>query len=207
MDSTNCSDGVEKTRLHSLGNWTTESRNTVRNHFIAILGEFCGTFLFLFFAFAPTQIAVSATKATTDMTNPIPETQNLLFIAVAFGASLAANVWAFYRINGGMLNPAVTLGLVLIGAVPPMRGLLVFPAQVLGAIAAAGVVSALFPGPLLVAVGLGAGTSVVQGLFIEMFLTVQLVFVVMMLAVEKHRGTFLAPLGIGLSLFVCHLSG
>ena len=106
-----------------------------------------------------------------------------------------------------MLNPAVTLGLVLIGAVPPMRGLLVFPAQVLGAIAAAGVVSALFPGPLLVAVGLGAGTSVVQGLFIEMFLTVQLVFVVMMLAVEKHRGTFLAPLGIGLSLFVCHLSG
>ncbi len=101
----------------------------------------------------------------------------------------------------------VTLGLVLIGAVPPMRGLLVFPCQVLAGIAAAGVVSALFPGPLLVNVSLGAGTSVVQGLFIEMLLTIQFLVVIFMLAVEKHRATFLAPLGIGLTLFICHMTG
>lgn len=87
-----------------------------------------------------------------------------------------------------------------------MRGLLVFPCQILGGIAASGVVSALFPGPLLVNVSLGAGTSVVQGLFIEMFLTIQFLMVIMMLAVEKHRATFLAPLGIGLTLFICHLT-
>lgn len=27
-----------------------------------------------------------------------------------------------------------------------------------------------------------------------------------MLAAEKHRGTFLAPIGIGLALFVCELA-
>ncbi|KAF4626983.1 hypothetical protein G7Y89_g11169 [Cudoniella acicularis] len=189
--------------------WHEGSKNTIRNHFIAMMGELCGTFLFLFFGFAPTQLAVTAIKAATppDVTVPVPDILSLLYIASAFSASLAVNVWAFYRINGGMLNPAVTLGLCLAGAVPPMRGLLVFPFQIIGAIAAAGAVSATFPGPLVVDVSLGGGTSIVQGLFIEMFLTMQLVIVVLMLAAEKHRATFLAPLGIGLSLFIAHLSG
>ncbi len=70
----------------------------------------------------------------------------------------------------------VTLGLCLIGAVPYVRGIIDFTAQIIGAIAASGVVAALFPGPLAVRTTLGAGTSVARGLFIEMFLTVQLVF-------------------------------
>jgi aquaporin rerated protein, other eukaryote len=45
------------------------------------------------------------------------------------------------------------------------------------------------------------------GLFLEMFLTAQLVLVVFMLAVEKHRSTFLAPVGIGLTLFVGEIVG
>ena len=40
-----------------------------------------------------------------------------------------------------------------------------------------------------------------------MFLTAQLVLSVFMLAVEKHKATFLAPVGIGLTLFVDHLVG
>ncbi|KAL8766277.1 MAG: hypothetical protein Q9209_006909 [Squamulea sp. 1 TL-2023] len=40
-----------------------------------------------------------------------------------------------------------------------------------------------------------------------MFLTAQLVFTIFMLAAEKHKGTFIAPVGIGLSLFVAELSG
>ncbi|KAK6425951.1 Aquaporin-1, partial [Oleoguttula sp. CCFEE 5521] len=42
---------------------------------------------------------------------------------------------------------------------------------------------------------------------IEMFLTAELVFTIFMLAAEKHKGTFLAPVGIGLSLFIAELSG
>ena len=57
-----------------------------------------------------------------------------------------------------------------------MRGLIVVTAQIIGAIAASGVVSALFPGPFAVRTTLGPGTSIARGLFIEMFLTLQLVF-------------------------------
>lgn len=71
----------------------------------------------------------------------------------------------------------------------------------------AAVVAILFPGPLVVRTSLGGGTSIVQGLFIETFLTAQLVFTIFMLAAEKHKATFLAPVGIGLSLFIAQLTG
>jgi len=44
------------------------------------------------------------------------------------------------------------------------------------------------------------------GLFLEMFGTCLLIFSVFMLAVEKHKATFVAPVGIGLALFVGHLT-
>ena len=78
---------------------------------------------------------------------------------------------------------------------------------VVAGIAAAGVVSCLFPGPLNCATRLGGGASIAQGLFIEMFLTAQLTLVIIMLAVVKHKSTYLAPVGIGLAFFVCELVG
>lgn len=54
---------------------------------------------------------------------------------------------------------------------------------------------------------LARGTSAAQGLFIEMFMTAQLVFVILMLAAEKSRDTFIAPVGIGLALFMAELTG
>ncbi|KAI4127634.1 MAG: hypothetical protein LQ347_004526, partial [Umbilicaria vellea] len=181
----------------------------VRNHFVAMCGEFAGTFLFLFFAFSGTQVAnTNQTGATATATAAqVPNTSQLLYIALSFGFSLAVNAWVFFRISGGLFNPAVSLGMCLIGAVPWVRGVFVVISQILGGIAAAGVVSALFPGDLLVRTNLAAGTSVVRGLFIEMFLTAQLVFTIFMLAAEKHKGTFIAPIGIGLSLFIAELSG
>lgn len=106
-----------------------------------------------------------------------------------------------------MFNPAVTIGLCLVGAVPILRGILVIPAQIVAAITASFAVKALFPGPLAVTTTLSLPTTEIQGMFIEMMLTFQLVFTIYMLAVEKHRATFLAPLGIGLSLFVAELAG
>lgn len=101
----------------------------------------------------------------------------------------------------------MTLALFLVGGLPAMRAILVFVAQLLGGICAAAVVSCLFPGPLNVETTLGGGASISQGLFIEMFLTAQLVFVIIMLAVVKHRSTFLAPVGIGLAFFLTELCG
>lgn len=40
-----------------------------------------------------------------------------------------------------------------------------------------------------------------------MFLTTLLVFTIFMLAAEKHAANFIAPIGIGLALFVAQLFG
>ncbi|KAK5163350.1 Aquaporin-1 [Saxophila tyrrhenica] len=190
--------------------------NRLRNHFIAMVGEFVGTFLFLFFAFAATQVANSAAAAVTDSNADsdgatslaqVPNAPVLLYIALAFGFSLAVNAWVFFRISGGLFNPAVTLGLAMIGGITWVRAGLVFIAEMLAGMCAAGVVAALFPGPMAVSTELSSDTSIARGLFIEMFLTAELVFTIFMLAAEKHKGTFLAPVGIGLSLFVAELAG
>jgi aquaporin related protein len=74
--------------------------------------------------------------------------------------------------------------------------------------AAAGLVSAMYPGDIAtVNTLLSSETSIVQGVFIEMFLTSLLVYTVLMLAVEKSKDTFIAPVGIGISLFVAELAG
>lgn len=90
---------------------------------------------------------------------------------------------------------------------PWVRGLLLFPAQMLGGMVAAALVAALLPGPLVVETKLNAGTSIVRGVFIEMFLTAELVLTILFLAAEKSKATYIAPVGIGLALFVAELTG
>lgn len=78
--------------------------NRVRNHFIAMCGEFIGTFLFLFFGFSATQVANAAAKGVNSAIsglNHVPNTSTLLYISLAFGFSLAVNAWVFFRISGG----------------------------------------------------------------------------------------------------------
>ena len=79
------------------------SSEAIQGHFVAMTGEFVGTFMFLFFAFAATQIANTLTPPTA------PSLDQLMFISVAFGFSLAVTAWVFYRISGGLFNPAESL--------------------------------------------------------------------------------------------------
>ncbi|KAK7413191.1 hypothetical protein QQX98_007915 [Neonectria punicea] len=65
----------------------------------------------------------------------------------------------------------------------------------------------LFPETFNVGTTLGGGASLVQGVFIEAILTAELVFAIFMLAKEKHRATFIAPVGIGMALFIAELAG
>lgn len=92
--------GIKRT-LHSLP-------PTVRGHVVAVIGEFVGTLLFLFFAFAGTQVANVSSNTNTG-TTVITETaqktpQQLLYISLAFGFSLAVNAWTFFRISGGLFS-------------------------------------------------------------------------------------------------------
>lgn len=128
--------------------------------------RFVGTFLFLFFAFSGTQVANAATGGADTADGSLTQVANantLAYISLIFGFSLAVNAWVFFRVSGGLFNPAVTLGMALIGALTWTRAGLVFVAQILGSIASAGIVSVLFPGPLNVSTSLGGGTSVAQG--------------------------------------------
>ena len=97
--------------------------------------------------------------------------------------------------------------MALIGALGWLKALLLIVAQLLGAIIAAAIVSGLLPGPLAVNTTLSQETSVTRGLFIEMFLTFMLLLTIFMLAAEKHRATFVAPIVIGLALFISELAG
>lgn len=97
--------------------------------------------------------------------------------------------------------------MVITGALPLVRGILLLPAQFLGGIVAAALVRCMFPGPLVVNTTLAEGVTPAQGVFIEMFLTSLLVFAILMLAAEKHLATFLAPVGIGIALFVAMIAG
>ena len=95
-------------RLRGL-NWMP---NTIRNHIIAMAGEFVGTFLFLFFAFAGTQVANAAAAGDNTAGGSLSQAPNasvLLYIALSFGFSLIVNAWIFFRISGGLFNPAVCL--------------------------------------------------------------------------------------------------
>ena len=105
---------------HSVGRRLTGYRwipNKIRNHFIALFAELVGTFLFLFFAFAATQIANEASAAQLQASSNAdrsrsanaPNLGSLLYISLAFGFSLAVNVWVFFRVSGGLFNPAVIL--------------------------------------------------------------------------------------------------
>lgn len=70
---------------------------------------FFPSFMFLFFAFAATQIANTLTPPTE------PNLMQLLFISLAFGFSLAVTAWVFYRISGGLFNPAVCCAVIIKG--------------------------------------------------------------------------------------------
>lgn len=79
----------------------------MRGHVVAASGELLGTTLFLFYAFATHLMAV------TQASEPGPKngglgSQTIVFISLGYGFSLLVNAWIFYRVCGGLFNPAVS---------------------------------------------------------------------------------------------------
>ncbi len=200
-------DSLEKARL----------RMRIKNEIIAACGEFVGTFLFLFFALGIATIAsgsyqrrvllpaVSSTVPNFSYPPPPPDPAQLLYTALGFGFALAVNVWAFFRISGGLFNPALCLALVLTKSITWYRAAVIVIAEFVAAILASAVLNLILPG------GLNARTTIAPGMLlshaftIELILTAQLTMVVFMLAIERHKSTHLASVGIGLSLFISAL--
>jgi len=91
------------------------------------------------------------------------DTSNITFKAVSSGIGLIINIWVFFRVSGSVFNPAVTLALVIVGAITPLRGILYSIAELVGAICAAALIDVLMPGPLGCATRLGGGANISQG--------------------------------------------
>ncbi|KAI0710173.1 aquaporin-like protein [Earliella scabrosa] len=175
--------------------------STVKGDVYAALLEYVGTTFFLLLAYGGVQASQSEAFSSSQVSN----VERVMYISLSFGFSLLSAVWLFYRVTGGLFNPDVSLALLLCGIITPVRFVLYCIAQLVGGITAAAIVYALTPGPLASNTFLAEGVNRAQGVFIEMFITSALVLAVLMLAAEKHSATPFAPIGIGLTLFVCHL--
>jgi aquaporin related protein len=159
-------------------------RPTFTDHLGAAFIEFIGTTFFLLFAFGGIQ-AAAATVGVRDTTSA-----NILFnlyTATVIGLSLAVSTWLFYRRSGGLFNPNVSLALLLTGFISPVRFVLYAIAQIVGGIAAAGLILALLPGRIASNTILSSDTNTAQGVFIEMFITAALVLAALVLAAEKSH--------------------
>ncbi|KAF2117937.1 aquaporin-like protein [Lophiotrema nucula] len=183
----------------------TERPNPTRTEITVFLGEFIGTFMFLFMAFAGTQIAITSATVNPDVAaglNPAQEVSKLLYISFAFGAALAVNVAIFADVSGAMFNPAITSSLLLLSKISPIRAVHAAIAQILAGMCAAFAISALLPGTLPSATKLDPTMSIARGLFLELFLTAQLVLAILMIPNSLGK-----PAMVGLALFVAEVCG
>ena len=99
--------GEEVKQTHLRGGRQHRPLSPLEAHLVAAGGEFVGTFLFLYFGYAGNLMAVS--RAPTDAPIGGISSETVIFISLAYSFSLLITVWAFYRISGGLFNPAVRL--------------------------------------------------------------------------------------------------
>ncbi|KAF2256546.1 aquaporin-like protein [Trematosphaeria pertusa] len=179
--------------------------NRLRKELAVFLGEFIGTFMFLFLAFAGTQIALQSATINpfifSEQAEP-PEVLKLIYVAFAFGAALAITAAIFADVSGGMFNPAVTTALWLVRSIRWPRALHSILAQILASICASFTVALMLPGTLKVTTSPGTSVSLVQALLLETFLTTQLIITILMLPPGASK-----PMYIGTALFVAELAG
>ncbi|MGB8063001.1 MAG: aquaporin Z [Candidatus Sulfotelmatobacter sp.] len=136
-------------------------------------------------------------------------------VALAFGLTVLTMVYAVGHISGGHFNPAVSLGLV-VGKRFPASDLLAYViAQVVGAIAAAGVLYVIASGTVGFDIRNGfalngyadhspGGYSLLAGFVAEVVLTCFFLIVIMGATDERAPKGF-AAIAIGLCLTLIHL--
>ncbi len=137
-------------------------------------------------------------------------------VALAFGLTVVTMAYALGHISGGHFNPAVTIGLWAGGRCPTGDVIPYVVVQVLGAIAAAGVLYVIASGaPAFEVGGFAAngfgehspgGYSLVACLVAEVVLTAAFLIVIMG-ATDSRAPAGFGPLAIGLALTLIHLIG
>jgi len=173
------------------------------------VAEFFATMMFVFMG---TALIVSYTK---DKTEGGDLGAGLVSIAFGFGISLSTMIYTVANISGGHLNPAVTVGLLVIRQIELFKAIGYIICQLTGGIVGAGLMYGVMPDNATEAVHMGAtalgiGVTPAEGCAIETCLTFILVFTVCATAELsgdlKNMGRF-APLAIGYAVLVDHMIG
>jgi len=172
-----------------------------------LLAEFIGTFAFVF-------IGAGAVAVVGDGVG----LGGIAAIAFAHGLTIMAFAFAYGRVSGAHMNPAVTVGVLAAGAMRVGEAVGYIVSQIVGAIAAALLLRAVLGGaqtglgtPALAhGLALGGITSLTitpaGGFVIEAMLAFFLVTVVLSTAVAGRAGS-LAPLAIGMTVTLNILMG
>ena len=139
----------------------------------------------------------------------------LLGVALAFGLTVLTMAFAIGHISGCHLNPAVSIGLCVAGRFPAAKLVPYIVAQVLGAIAAGGVLYVIASGNAAFDVSAGfasngfaehspGGYSMVAALVTEVVMTAFFLIIILG-ATDKRAPSGFAPIAIGLGLTLIHL--
>ena len=162
-----------------------------------LVAEFIGTFVLVFFGCGTAVVA----QCSTD------NYPGYILTALAFGLVIVAMAYSIGNISGCHINPAVSIAMLVAGKMEKVEFCGYVVAQVIGAIAGAGVLKAVL--------GDASGALGTNGLYngrvgasfiIEVILT--FVFVIAILGVtSKPEFGNVAGLVIGLSLTLVHILG
>ncbi|AMP98275.1 Porin [Pedobacter cryoconitis] len=157
----------------------------------------------------------SAVIAGADGTSGV----GLLGISFAFGLSVVAMAYAIGHISGCHINPAISIGMVVVGRMKFIEAVIYIIAQVLGAIAGAAILYLIASGKdgyALADGGLGqngyeagspAGYSLLSGFVAETVFTFIFLMVIFGSTSTKNINGGFAGLAIGLSLVLIHIVG
>lgn len=94
------------------GLFETPTRKIIRHEGIAFLGEFIGTFSFLYMAFMVAQI-ISTHRPNVKVDPEFVDKAALVMVAFGFGMGLMVNVFIWFRVSGGQFNPAGEFAILL----------------------------------------------------------------------------------------------
>ena len=117
-------------------------------------------------------------------------------IALTFGLIVLAMIYTLGDISGAHLNPAVTIGFCAAGRFPIARVGPYIAAQLTGALAASGLLRALFPGHNNLGATLPAG-SASQSFILEIVLTFLLMLVILSVSTGAKEKGITAGIAIG----------
>ena len=138
-----------------------------------------------------------------------------LLTALAFGLSIVAMAYCIGNISGCHINPAVSLGVLMSGGISAKDFAGYVVSQILGAIAGAGLLAAIFGlGGVPDMTGgfgsnglAGVNGSAAAGFLVEFLLTFIFVMVILGVTSSKFKHGSFAGLIIGLSLTFVHIFG